>query len=115
MSREKFRLSEEEYLMQSENYPVTKRQENVENTGPLIVTRTSSIGSSVIVEPETEVKYNFGRELEPGDYIEVYGTYSVNTNFYYVKLQDSGSNTVFGISPRRNRRQTGKTADRTFA
>ena len=69
--------------------------------------RSSVSGNNVIVDPETDVNYSFGRELEPGDFIEVSGIYSVDTNFYYVKILGSEPGTVLGVSPRRRRKQTG--------
>jgi hypothetical protein len=58
---------------------------------------TTPVLSNVPVDADLEeasgsVRYNFGRTLEPGDYLEVYGTYVTGTSRFNVNIRDDNGN-----------------------
>ncbi|XP_063678769.1 uncharacterized protein LOC134814536 [Bolinopsis microptera] len=59
-----------------------------------------------VENPAINIKYSLGKVLEPGDFIEVHGTYSADTSWFSANILDDSGNILFHLNPRPNWRKT---------
>ena len=52
----------------------------------------------MIENAAANTKYMFGQTLEPGQYLEIYGTYVSGSNTFTVNIRDANNNYLMHIS-----------------
>ena len=72
----------------------------------ILAERQEAESGSTIENPARGKKYSFGRELGPGDVIEIHGTYSSKTSWFSTNIMDTSGNILLHVNPRPNQRQT---------
>ena len=76
-------------------------------TNLILVEREEEETRKTLENPAVKVKYKLGKELSPGDYIEIHGTYSSRTDWFSVNIMDSSGNILIHVNPRPSTKQTG--------
>ena len=83
-----------------------------DNENVILAEREEEETSKTIENPAVKVKYRLGKELRPGDYIEIHGTYSSKTDWFSANIMDDSGNILIHVNPRPSNNQTGGSTSR---
>ncbi|KAL5263622.1 hypothetical protein ACHWQZ_G008852 [Mnemiopsis leidyi] len=85
----------------------TAQESHYEEESELMWTeRQEEQTGGTIDNPTSSVKYSIGKELGPGDVIEIHGTYSSGTGWFSANIMDENENVMLHVNPRPNKKQT---------